>query len=90
MGGEGGALTGGHAGEAAVGIEEPALLVVFQVGDHDLVDDLVVNGGVFHGDHDLDAVVEIARHPVRRTDKNFRFVGGQFKAVAEAINARMF
>src|SRR5207302_1941046 len=36
-----------------------------------------------------DAPVEIARHPVGRTDEHFGQIGGQLVAVAEADNAAM-
>ena len=36
------------------------------VGDHDLVQHLIVDGGVQHRRHQLDPAVQVARHPVGR------------------------
>ena len=49
----------------AVGQYPIALLIVHQVGDHDLVQDLLMHSCVLDRRQRLDAAVEIARHQIR-------------------------
>src|SRR5687767_6596128 len=50
----------------AVGQEGPALLVVHEVGGHDLLEHLLVHRGIEDRAQRLDAAVEVARHHVGR------------------------
>src|SRR3546814_5706877 len=65
-----------------------SLLVVEQIGDHHLIEDLVVDGMVLDRQHIFDTAIEIARHPVRRGNEQFRVVVGQRIAVAERSEER--
>src|SRR5215470_2056276 len=74
---------------ASVGLKCPALHVVLHVGDHDLVEHLLMDGRVLDRHQGLDAVVEIARHPVRRRDEHLGRARRQAGAAAEADDARV-
>ena len=75
------------ARRGAVRQELPALLVVLEIGDHDLVEHLLVHGRVDDRAQHLDAAVEIARHHVGRRDVDRRLRVRQAVAVAEAVDA---
>src|SRR5262245_7152995 len=51
---------------AAVGQEFPALFIVFQVGNHDLVEHLLMHRRVGDRTQRLDPAVEVPRHQVGR------------------------
>src|SRR5262245_14592392 len=70
----------------AIGQDAPALLIIFQVGNHDLVEDLLVYRRVGNRHHDLNATVQVARHHVRRADIDQGLGRWQTMAGAEAIN----
>ena len=72
---------------AAVRQDPPALLVVGEVGDHDLVEHLLVHGRIEDRHDRLDAPVEVARHHVGRADIDQRLRRRQAMAVAEAEDA---
>src|SRR5260221_486752 len=78
-----------RAGIGAFAVEEPALGRILEVGDHDLVEHLTMDGWVLNRHQGLDAPVEIARHPVRRGDEDLGVVGWQLVAVGEADDAAM-
>src|SRR3546814_10113655 len=65
----------------AVAIQFPTLFVIDQVGDHHLVQHLIMHGRVFNGEHIFDTPIEIARHPVSRADIDLRLPVGQFLAI---------
>src|SRR3546814_15683849 len=65
---------------AAIGVQGPALRLVLEVGEHDLLQDLLVDGGVLDGRQALDPPVEVARHPVGRGDEYARLAGRQWRA----------
>ena len=67
--------------------DPPALLVVGEIGDHDLAEDLLVDGRIEDGHDRLDPAVEVARHHVGRADEDLGFRRRQAVAVAEAIDA---
>src|SRR5713101_5789850 len=69
--------------------QAPALQIVAEVRDHDLVQHLAVHSGVFNRHQGLDTPVEIPWHPVGRADEDLSPVRGQLAAVAEADNALM-
>ena len=58
------ARRGLDAHRGAVRQEVPALLVVLEIRHHDLVEHLLVHGGIEDRTEHLDAAVEIARHHV--------------------------
>src|SRR6266436_6741455 len=72
-----------------VGTHGPALPVILQVGDHDLIEDLLVHCRIFHRTEQFDAPVEVARHPVGRRQEYLRFRRRQRLAVAETDDACM-
>src|SRR6202158_4232052 len=51
-----------YARRGAVRQELPALLVVLEIGHHDLVEHLLVHGRIEHRAQHLDAAIEVARH----------------------------
>src|SRR5690606_15623525 len=63
------------------------LLVVHQVSEHDLAQNLLVDGGIGDRYQRLDATVEVTRHDVGRGDVDDRPVARQLVAVAEAVDA---
>lgn len=73
----------------AIGLQAPALLIVPEVGGHDLVQYLLMNSRVLDGYQRFNAPVDVAGHPVRRRDIYLGVLGGQFVAVAETGNAGM-
>src|SRR3546814_11382470 len=75
---------------AVIGSEIPALRLVLQGGDHDLVQNLFMHRRVLDRDQHLDAAVEVARHPVGRGDEQLGIGRGQSLAGTEADDTRMF
>src|SRR6516162_3577630 len=69
--------------------EAPALLIVAQIGDHDLLEDLLVHGRVVDRQHRFDSAVEIARHQIRRGDIDMGLLVRKSMTAAEAIDAAM-
>src|ERR1700687_5283312 len=62
------ARRGLYARRGAVGQEPPALLVVLEVGDHDLIENLLMHGRIEDRAQHLDPAVEIARHQIGGRD----------------------
>src|SRR3546814_2240098 len=62
-----------HAPEGTLGLENPALGLIIQVGDHDLVEDLLVNRCILDRYQGLDPAVQVAGHPVRRGNEHLGF-----------------
>src|SRR5687768_5180704 len=79
-----GTVAGRIADIRAVGAQIPALRLVLEIGAHDLVLHLLMDGRIVDRHHGLDAAVEIARHPVRRRDVDLRLRRGQTVPVTEA------
>src|SRR5271167_3988906 len=77
------------ARRGAVGQEGPALLVVLEVGDHDLIEHLLMDGGVEDRAQRLDAALEIARHHVGGGNVDGGLGIRQSVARAEAVDAAM-
>src|SRR5215467_11501390 len=79
-------LAGGglYAHRGAVWQELPTLLVVLEIGDHDLAEDLLVHGRIEDRAQDFDAAVEVARHQVGGGDVDRRALVRQSVAGAEA------
>src|SRR5580704_6222513 len=67
--------------------QAPALQRIAEIRHHDFVEHLAVNRRVFNRHRCFDAPVEIARHPIGRTDEDLGPIGRQFGAVTEANNA---
>src|SRR5215471_4180958 len=76
-----------YARRGAVRQEPPALLVVLEIGHHDLVEHLGVHGRVEHGAEHLDATIEVARHEVGGGDVHSCLGVRQRVAGSEAIDA---
>ena len=70
-----------------VGAQGPALRLVLEVGDHDLLEDLPVHRRVLDRHQRLDAPVHVARQPVGRGDKDLGLGRGQAPPGAEAQDA---
>ena len=84
------ARRGGYARARSVGQDRITLLVVDQIGEHDLVQHLFVHGRVEDRQHRLDAAVEIALHEVGGSDIDMRLAMRQRLAAAKHVNARVF
>src|SRR5580692_6595431 len=67
----------------------PALLVVLQIRYHDLIEHLLVHGGIEDRAQRLDAAVEVTRHHVGRRDVDRGLCVRQRVTGAEAIDATM-
>src|SRR5947207_271146 len=83
-------LLAGHrlyAGRSAIRQEFPTLLIVLEIGDHDLIKDLGVHRWIEHGAEHLDAPVEVARHKIGGGNVDGGFRMGQRMPPAEAIDA---
>ena len=81
----------GHdARRRTITAELPALLVVLEIGDHDLVEHLFVHRRIEDRAQHFDATVEIARHHVGRRNVDRRFRMRQAMPGAEAIDAAVF
>ena len=65
----------------------PGLLGVLEIGEHDLVEDLGVDGRVLDRHQHLDTAVEVARHPVGGRDEQPGMFGRQAVAVGEGQDA---
>src|ERR1700756_5692154 len=76
-----------YARGAAVRQDLPALLVILEIGHHDLPEHLLVHGGIEDRAQRLDAAVKIARHHVGGRDVDGGLRMRQRIAVAEAIDA---
>src|SRR6202022_199880 len=66
-----------------------ALLIIDQIGDHDLIKDLLMHGRIENRQQRLDSPVEIALHQVGRRNIDIRLGMRQSVAAAEAINPGM-
>src|ERR1700736_3969157 len=82
-------LAGGglYAHRGAVRQELPALLVVLEVGDHDLTEHLLVHRRIEDRAQHLDPAVEVARHQIGGRDIDRRARMRQDVAGAEAEDA---
>src|SRR5262245_38443904 len=76
-----------YAHGGAIGQDLPALLVVLEIGDHDLIEHLLMDGRIEDRAHDLDPPVEVARHQVGGSDIDRRLAMRQAVATAEAEDA---
>src|SRR5215831_6337016 len=74
-----------YARRGAVRQELPALLIVLEIGHHDLVEHLLVHGRIEHGAEHLDATVEGAGHEVGGGDVHRGIRMRQRMAGPEAI-----
>src|ERR1700739_3368275 len=85
-------LAGGglYAHRGAVWQELPALLVVLEIGDHNLAEHLLVHGRIENRAQHLDVAVEVARHQVGEGDVDRRARVRQAVAGTEAENAAVF
>ncbi len=77
------AVPAGRPVVGALGVQQPTLRLVIQVGHHDLLEHLLVHRRILDGCHDLDPPVEISGHPVRRTDEHARLGRRHRSAVGE-------
>ena len=84
-----GTIAGRIAGIGAVGAQIPALRLILEIGDHDLVQHLLMHGRIVDRNQGLDAAVEVARHPVRRGDVDLGLRRRQSMTRAEADDAAM-
>src|ERR1043166_4365212 len=84
-------LAGGglYAHRGAVWQELPALLVVLEVGDHDLAEHLLVHGRIEDRTQGFDPAVEVARHQVGGGNVDRRARMRQAVPGPEAENAAM-
>src|SRR5262249_49096384 len=73
-----------------VALKSPALQILSQIGDHDLIEDLPVHRWVRYGEHCLYAPFQVARHHVGRTDIDMGLIRWQPAASSEAVDACMF
>src|SRR6185437_17110165 len=62
-------LSGNNSLARTVWQNSEALLVVHQIGLHDLIEDMFVNGRIEQRNQRLDASIEIARHEVGRRNE---------------------
>ena len=87
-----GFLAGGNfnACRRTVGKKLPALLVILEIGDHDLVQDLLVDGGIENRTEYFDPAVEIAGHQIGRGNIHGRFWVRQTVTGAEAVDTAVF
>src|SRR5258708_3202968 len=76
-----------YAIRGAVGQEFPALLVILEIGHHDLLEHLLVHGRIENRAKHLHAAVEIARHHVGAGDVDRGLGVRQAMAGAEAVDA---
>ena len=85
-------LSLGHPDPLAVSIlsNGPALLVIKQICDHDLVQDLLMNGWIDNRSHRLDAPIKIPGHQIRRSKLNPCLGTGQTMPIAKGVDTRMF
>src|SRR5262249_34281508 len=76
-----------YARRGAIGQELPALLIVLEIGHHDLVEHLGVHGRVEDGAEHFHATIEVARHEIGGGDVDRRLGVRQWIAGPEAIDA---
>src|SRR5689334_16632799 len=76
-----------YAHRGAVWQEPPTLLVILEIGDHDLAKHLLVHGRIENRAQHLDPPVEVARHQVGGGDVDRRARVRQAVPGAEAENA---
>ena len=81
--------TGTRATIAAVRRQVPTLGLVFQARDHDLLENLLVNGRVLDWYQSFHPTVQVTRHPVGRGDEDLGLRGRQAVAVSEADDPAM-
>src|SRR5260221_7748186 len=80
---------GFYAIRGAVGQEFPALLIILEIGHHNLLEHLLVHGRVEDRAKHLDPAVEIARHHVGGGDVDRGLGVREAVAGAEAVDASM-
>src|SRR6266852_2816758 len=78
-----------YARRGAVRQELPALLVVLEIGHHDLVEHLLVHGRIEHRAEHLDPAIEVARHEVGGGNVHRSLRVRQRMAGPEAIDPAM-
>src|SRR5260370_27878906 len=74
----------------AVRLHGPALPVVLKIGDHDLLEHLLVDRWILDRAEQFDTAIEIARHPVGRGDEHLGVLRRQRLAVAKADDTGVF
>ncbi len=67
----------------AGGIQQPALGLVIEVGDHDLLEHLLMHGGVLDGHERLNAPIEVSGHPIGGGNEDLGFAGRHGLAVGK-------
>ncbi len=72
------------------GNELKALLVVHQIGFHDLVEHMLVNRRIAQRHQGLDATIEVALHEIGRRKIDMRLGVRQSVSAAEGVNAGVF
>src|SRR5690606_21060380 len=65
------------------------LLVVHYVAQHDLAENLFMDGRIGDGNHAFDAPIQVSRHHVGGTDIDDRLIRRQAVAVSEAVDSAM-
>src|SRR5258708_17663635 len=80
-------LRGFYAIRGAVGQKFPALLVVLEIRHHDLLEHLLVHGGIEDRTEHLDPAIKGARHQVGGRDVDRGLGRGQAVAPSEAVGA---
>ena len=83
------ARRGLYARGTAIRQELPALLVILEIGDHNLAENLFVHGGIENRTQDLDPAVEIAWHHVGGRNINRGLRMRQRMAGPETVDAAM-
>src|SRR5271154_7549907 len=78
------------ARRSTIGKELPALLIVLEVGHHDLIEHLLVNRRIDDRAENFDATIEVARHQIGGGNVESRLRVRQGVTGAEAINAAVF
>ena len=73
----------------AVGQHPKALLVVHQVGFHDLIEHMLMHCGIEQRNEGLDTSIEIALHEVRGRNEHSGLRVGQSVTGAERVDARV-
>ena len=72
-----------------VGQYPKALLVVHQIGFHDLIEHVLVHGRIAQRHQRLDAAIEVALHQIGRGNVDVRLAARQSVAAAEGVDARV-
>src|ERR1700731_234955 len=78
-----------HTQRRAVRQEHPALLVILEIGNHDLIKHLLMHRRVDDRAQRLDATIEVAGHQIRRGNIDRRLGMRQTVSAAETIDAPM-